>query len=113
MSYAVGRNRAGQRGRAWVRGRAARAGPLPAVCLPEHARLEEVLRLRRVAGGAADGVQRPPVKPITSGEGGVITLSDVRNFREHKVVKEGTLPLPQRERLLQQVLQAHRQPMPG
>jgi pyruvate dehydrogenase E2 component (dihydrolipoamide acetyltransferase) len=32
-----------------------------------------------------------------TGEGGVITLSDVRNFREQKAVKEGTLPPPQRE----------------
>jgi pyruvate dehydrogenase E2 component (dihydrolipoamide acetyltransferase) len=34
-----------------------------------------------------------------TGDGGMITLNDVRNFREHKVVKEGTLPLTQRELL--------------
>ena len=32
-----------------------------------------------------------------TGEGGVITLNDVRNFREQKVVKEGPLSLTQRE----------------
>jgi len=32
-----------------------------------------------------------------SGEGGMLTLKDVRDFREQKAVKEGTLPLPQRE----------------
>ena len=32
-----------------------------------------------------------------SGEGGMITLKDVRDFRGQKVVKEGTLPLAQRE----------------
>ncbi|MBW1855622.1 MAG: 2-oxo acid dehydrogenase subunit E2 [Deltaproteobacteria bacterium] len=32
-----------------------------------------------------------------TGEGGVITLNDVRNFREQKVVKEGPLSLAQRE----------------
>jgi len=32
-----------------------------------------------------------------TGEGGMITLKDVRDFREQKVVKEGTLPLIQRE----------------
>ena len=31
------------------------------------------------------------------GDGGMITLKDVRNFREHKAVKEGTTPLIQRE----------------
>jgi pyruvate dehydrogenase E2 component (dihydrolipoamide acetyltransferase) len=34
-----------------------------------------------------------------TGDGGMITLKDVRNFREHKSVKEGTLPLTQRELL--------------
>jgi pyruvate dehydrogenase E2 component (dihydrolipoamide acetyltransferase) len=34
-----------------------------------------------------------------TGEGGTITLKDVRAFRERKVVKEGTLPLIQRETL--------------
>ena len=34
-----------------------------------------------------------------TGDGGMITLNDVRNFREHKAVKEGTLPLTQRELL--------------
>ena len=32
-----------------------------------------------------------------TGEDGVITLNDVRSFREQKVVKEGMLPLPPRE----------------
>ena len=32
-----------------------------------------------------------------TGDGGMITLKDIRDFREHKVVKEGTLPLIQRE----------------
>lgn len=32
-----------------------------------------------------------------TGDGGMITLKDVRDFREHKAVKEGTLPLSQRE----------------
>ena len=32
-----------------------------------------------------------------TGMGGMITLKDVRNFREHTAVKEGTLPLTQRE----------------
>lgn len=34
-----------------------------------------------------------------TGIGGMITLKDVRTFKEHKVVKEGTLPLIQRELL--------------
>jgi len=32
-----------------------------------------------------------------TGEGSMITLKDVRDFREQKAVKEGTLPLPPRE----------------
>ena len=35
-----------------------------------------------------------------TGIGGMITLKDVRNFKEHKAVKEGTLPLTPRELLL-------------
>ena len=34
-----------------------------------------------------------------TGDGGMITLKDVRDFREHKAVKEGTIPLIQRELL--------------
>ncbi len=34
-----------------------------------------------------------------TGDGGMITLNDVRDFREHKAVKEGTIPLIQRELL--------------
>jgi len=34
-----------------------------------------------------------------TGIGGMITLNDVRKFREHKAVKEGALPLTQRELL--------------
>lgn len=32
-----------------------------------------------------------------TGEGGMITLKDVRNFRDQKIIKEGTLPLIQKE----------------
>ena len=32
-----------------------------------------------------------------TGDGGMITLKDIRDFREHKAVKEGTIPIIQRE----------------